>query len=624
MVQCPSYFCAPGAPRDSTEAEVTVTQTVPRRSELPAEYTWDLTLIYPDEHAWEADVARLESMLPAVAALQGQVGASAANLLRALQLQDEIGVLVSQLYVYASHRKDSDSTDPVGQALEERAGSLYARVSAALAFIEPEILAIPEATLAAWQRNEPGLAVYEYALQELNRRRAHIRSAEVEEVLAQLSDVTRAPGDTFDILTNADLAFPTIADESGQPVQLSHARYGRYMESKDRRVRRDAFKGLYSAFKGVRNTLATTLSAAVRSHVIDARIRNYPSALVAALEPRDIPIDVYHNLVQTINANLPRLHRYMGIRRRLMGLDELRVYDLYASLVPEIDVTVPYAEATATVSRAFAPLGAEYRAVIERAFGSRWIDVYENVGKRSGAYSGGAYSTPPFILLNYQDRLDDMFTLAHELGHSIHSYFTRAHQPPVYGHYTIFVAEVASTLNEALLTDYLLKTRDDPALRKYLVVQQLEDIRTTIFRQTMFAEFELDMHTRAEAGEALTADALSGRYYDLVARYHGPEVTLDEEIAWEWARIPHFYYNFYVYQYATGLSAALALSRQILTDGQPAVERYLRFLGSGASRSSIDLLRDAGVDMTTPEPIQAAMDRFEALLDELEALSANG
>lgn len=603
---------------------MTVTQTVPRRSELPAEYTWDLTLIYPDEHAWEADVARLESMLPAVAALQGQVGASAANLLRALQLQDEIGVLVSQLYVYASHRKDSDSTDPVGQALEERAGSLYARVSAALAFIEPEILAIPEATLAEWQRNEPGLAVYEYALQELNRRRAHIRSAEVEEVLAQLSDVTRAPGDTFDILTNADLAFPTIADESGQPVQLSHARYGRYMESKDRRVRRDAFKGLYSAFKGVRNTLATTLSAAVRSHVIDARIRNYPSALVAALEPRDIPIDVYHNLVQTINANLPRLHRYMGIRRRLMGLDELRVYDLYASLVPEIDVTVPYAEATATVSRAFAPLGAEYRAVIERAFGSRWIDVYENVGKRSGAYSGGAYSTPPFILLNYQDRLDDMFTLAHELGHSIHSYFTRAHQPPVYGHYTIFVAEVASTLNEALLTDYLLKTRDDPALRKYLVVQQLEDIRTTIFRQTMFAEFELDMHTRAEAGEALTADALSGRYYDLVARYHGPEVTLDEEIAWEWARIPHFYYNFYVYQYATGLSAALALSRQILTDGQPAVERYLRFLGSGASRSSIDLLRDAGVDMTTPEPIQAAMDRFEALLDELEALSANG
>lgn len=624
MVQCPSYFCAPGAPRDSTEADVTVTQTVPRRSELPAEHTWDLTLIYPDEHAWEADVARLESMLPAVAALQGQVGASAANLLRALQLQDEIGVLVSQLYVYASHRKDSDSTDPVGQALEERAGSLYARVSAALAFIEPEILAIPEATLAEWQRNEPGLAVYEYALQELNRRRAHIRSAEVEEVLAQLSDVTRAPGDTFDILTNADLAFPTIADESGQPVQLSHARYGRYMESKDRQVRRDAFKGLYSAFKGVRNTLATTLSAAVRSHVIDARIRNYPSALAAALEPRDIPIDVYHNLVQTINANLPRLHRYMDMRRRLMGLDELRVYDLYASLVPEIDVTVPYAEATATVARAFAPLGAEYRAVIERAFGSRWIDVYENVGKRSGAYSGGAYSTPPFILLNYQDRLDDMFTLAHELGHSIHSYFTRAHQPPVYGHYTIFVAEVASTLNEALLTDYLLKTRDDPALRKYLVVQQLEDIRTTIFRQTMFAEFELDMHTRAEAGEALTADALSGRYYDLVARYHGPEVTLDEEIAWEWARIPHFYYNFYVYQYATGLSAALALSRQILTDGQPAVERYLRFLGSGASRSSIDLLRDAGVDMTTPEPIQAAMDRFEALLDELEALSANG
>jgi oligoendopeptidase F len=305
-----------------------------------------------------------------------------------------------------------------------------------------------------------------------------------------------------------------------------------------------------------------------------------------------------------------------------MGLDELHIYDQYVSLVPEVDVTVPYAEATETVKQAFLPLGPDYAEALDKTFRSRWIDVYENVGKRSGAYSDGSYTTAPFILLNYQDRLDDMFTLAHELGHSMHSYFTRRTQPYVYGNYTIFVAEVASTLNEALLTNYLLQTRNDPALRRRLIGKQLEDIRLTIFRQTMFAEFELDMHQRVEAGEPLTSDTLSKRYYELVARYQGPSVTLDDDIAVEWARIPHFYYNFYVYQYATGLSAALALNKQIVEEGQPAVERYLRFLSSGSSRPSIELLRAAGVDMTTPLPIQAAMDTFDRLLDELESLSA--
>jgi oligoendopeptidase F len=596
------------------------THHVPRRDEVPVEFTWDLTAIFSDIAAWEADIVRLEGRLPDVAALQGKVGESARSLLRALQLQDEVGHLVARIYIYASHRKDSDSTDPAGQALEERASSLWARVGATLSFIDPEILAIPEETLSAWLRDEPGLVVYAHALEEITRQQAHVRTAEVEEVLAQLSDVTRCPNDVFDILTNADLDFSTIEDEQGQAVKLSHARFGRFMESKDRRVRRDAFRGMYGAFKGVRNTLGTTLAASVRGQVVGARVRRYPSALAAALEPHDIPLDVYHNLVATINANLPRLHRYMQVRRRLMGLDDLRVYDLYASLVPEVDLVMPYPEAVETVQRAFVPLGDTYASALTQTFHSRWIDVYENVGKRSGAYSGGTYGTPPFILLNYQDRLDDVFTLAHELGHSMHSFFTRKTQPFVYGRYTIFVAEVASTLNETLLTDYLLQTRSDPALRKYLIVKQLEGIRTTIFRQTMFAEFELDIHTRTEAGEPLTADSLSKRYFDLVARYHGPEVILDDEIAWEWARIPHFYYNFYVYQYATGLSAALALSKQILSEGQPAVERYLRFLSSGSSRSSIDLLRDAGVDMTTPAPIQAAMVEFDSLLDDLEQL----
>ncbi|MFO7166880.1 MAG: oligoendopeptidase F [Chloroflexota bacterium] len=596
-------------------------QKVPRRSEIPVEYTWDLTTVYADDSAWEQDIAALEQLLPEATALAGSVAQSAASLLKTLTLRDQIWTKLEQIYIYANRRHDSDSGDPTGQELADRAGSLVAKVSGALAFIDPEILAVPEETLRAWLREEPGLAVYEYALDQLIRQRAHVRSAEIEGILAQFGDVTRAPGEIFEALTNADLKFPAIEDEQGQQVELSHGRFTRFLRSHDRRVRRDAFKAFYSAFQGIRNTLGTSLAAEVRSHVLNARLRNYESSLHAALTPNDIPVEVYHTLVSTINANLPRLHRYMRVRKRLMGLDELHPYDLYAPLTAGVDLEVPYAEGADVVKAAFEPLGPDYRAAIDKAFSSRWIDVYENQGKRSGAYSDGSYTTAPFILLNYQGRLDDVFTLAHELGHSMHSYFTRRAQPYVYGNYTIFVAEVASTLNEALLTDYLLKTRDDAALRRHLVVEQLESIRTTIFRQTMFAEFELDIHRRVEQGEPLTAENLSKPYYDLVARYHGPEVVLDEEIALEWARIPHFYYNFYVYQYATGLAAALALSDQILQEGQPAVERYLRFLSSGSSRPSIELLRDAGVDMTSPDPIQAAMDRFDRLLDQLEAMS---
>jgi oligoendopeptidase F len=578
--------------------------------------------MYADDATWEREVAQLEAMIPDIAALQGSIGSGAAALLRILKLRDDVGVRMYQLYRYASHRQDSDSTDPAGQALAERAGSLVAKIGAATAFVEPEILAIPEETITAWLNESPDLQLYRYALQELMRQRAHVRSAEVEAILAQFYDVSRATGEIFEVLTNADLAFPSIEDENGQQAKLSHARYGRFMESKERRVRRDAFKGMFGAFGTIRNTLGTTLAAEVRSHVMNARIRNYGSALEAALAPKDIPLDVYHNLVATINDNLPRLHRYMRVRKKLMGLDDLHFYDLYAPLVPQADIDVPYGEATEIVRAAFAPLGEDYGVAIGKAFSSRWIDVYENVGKRSGAYSGGAHRVAPFILLNYQDKLRDVFTLAHELGHSMHSFFSWRAQPFVYRNYTLFVAEVASTLNEALLTDHLLKTREDPALRKHLIVQQLEDIRATIIRQTMFAEFELSLHTRTEAGEPLTADSISKPYYDLVARYLGPDVNLDDEIAHEWARIPHFYYDFYVYQYATGLSAALALSKQIIAEGQPAVDRYLRFLSSGSSRSSIDLLREAGVDMTTPAPIQAAMDQFDTLLDELEAMSA--
>lgn len=598
------------------------TTAVPTRAEMPVEHTWDLTTVYTDVAAWEQDAAALDAMLPDIADLQGRVLESADTLQQALTRRDDIFTRLWQVYVYANHYKDSDSTDPIGQALDEKAGSLVARVSAAVSFIDPEILAGDREQVLDWVDATYGLHIYRRAIDELFRQRRHVRSAEVEEVMAQLSEVTGSSADAYSILTNADMRFPTIDGEDGVPLQLSNARYGVLMESRDRRVRRDAFKGIYSAYGGIRNTLGTTLSATVRRHVVEARLRNYGSALEAALAPNDIPLDVYHNLISTVNANLPLLHRYIDLRKKMLGLDDVHFYDLYVSLLPDVDFDVPYPEAVEKVSAAFAPLGSEYSVVLQRFFNERWIDVYENVGKRSGAYSGGSYSTAPFILLNYQDRLDDMYTLAHELGHSMHSYFTRNTQPPVYGDYTIFVAEVASTLNEALLTRYLLETSDDQNLRKDLIVKQIDGIRSTLIRQTMFAEFELDIHTRAEQGEPLTADALTERYAELVARYHGPGVVIDDELKLEWARIPHFYYNFYVYQYATGLSAALALSNQIVEEGQPAIDRYLNFLRSGSSKSSIELLKAAGVDMTSPAPVQAAMDRFAELLDELEALSA--
>lgn len=599
---------------------MTDTQQVPLRSEIAIEHTWDLTPIYMNEQAWEADLARLEAMLPTLTGLQGTIGQGAHVLLQVLKLRDEISSLLWQVHVYAGRRYDSDTGDAQGQALNERVGTIVSRISEAMSFVDPEILSLSDETLVTWQQQEPQIQLYAYALEQLMEQRTHVRSAEIEGIMAAFGDITRAPSETFEILTNADLVFPSIRDEKGQEIQLSHARYGRLRESQDRRVRQDNFKQYYSAYRGVRNTLGTTLAAQIRSQVLNARLRSYESALHAALSANDIPVAVYHNLIATVNANLPRLHRYMAWRKRVMQLDELHTYDLHVSLVPAADVPVPYTEAVALMAEAFKPLGKDYGEAIAQTFSSRWIDVYENRGKRSGAYSDGSYTTAPYILMNYQDRLRDAFTLAHELGHSMHSYFTRRSQPFVYGNYTIFVAEVASTLNEALLTDYLLKTRDDKALRKYLIMQQLDDIRSTLFRQTMFAEFEHDLHRRVEAGEPLTADTLSQPYFDLVQRYHGPDVTLDDELALEWSLIPHFYYNFYVYQYATGISAALALSKQIMQEGQPAIDRYLHFLSSGSSKSSIDLLREAGVDMTTPEPIQAAMDTFDRLLDELEAM----
>jgi len=594
------------------------TQVTPRRADVPAEYTWDFTEIYPADDDWEADVAALEAMAPEIAEIEGTVGRDAESLLHALTVSDRMEMLLEQIYVYAHMRKDADGSDPQAQAMESRAGSLVARFGAAVAFIQPEILAIPPATLQSWLDETPGLAPYRYYLDRLMRRREHVRSPEIEAIMAEYSEVTRVPSDTYSALTNVDITFPTIDDDQGRPVQLSESRYGAMVESPNRRVRRDSFFGIMETYSRYATTLGSTLSGEVRSHVLHAHLKNYPSALAAAVEPNDVPVTVYQTLLATIDENLPLMHRYTELRQRILGLDELHYYDLRAPLFPMPEEEYPYETSRDVARAALEPLGPEYRSGLDKILDSRWVDVYENVGKRTGAYSGGSYTTPPFILLNYQNRLHDVYTLVHELGHSLHSYFTRATQPYVTGDYTIFVAEVASTLNEALLTSYLLRTSDDPVLRRHLLVHEIEGIRSTIFRQTLFAQFELDIHQQVENRAALTSDWMSERYYDLTARYYGPALVLDDVIRYEWVRIPHFYYDFYVYQYATGKSAALALAAQIEEEGQPAVDRYLRFLHSGSSASPIQLLSDAGVDMTSPEPIEQAMQRFDELLQQLE------
>jgi oligoendopeptidase F len=595
-------------------------QSVPTRSEANIADTWDLSLMYADDAAWRTELATIDGRIDAMHALVGTISNGAAALVTVLKTREALMTVAHQLYIYAHCRYDSDSGDATGQELNAQAQSMVAKAQAALAFVEPEILALPEAQLRGWISADATLSQYAYYFDVLLRNRTHTRSAEVEGVLAQLSEVTSAPYAIFGMLNNTDMTFGSITDEAGNTVELSHGRYGKYLESNDRRVRKDTFHTYYKSFTAHKNTLAMTLSQGVKSNVVNARIRGYNSAVEAALAPNDIPVPVYHNLVSTVKANLPKMHRYYALRKKLMKLDDLRIYDLYPPINAGVELTVDYREGCQLVAAALRPLGADYAAALDMAYESRWIDVYENKGKRSGAYSTGSYTTAPYILLNYQSRLDDVFTLAHELGHSMHSFYTRKTQPMHYGDYTIFVAEVASTLNEALLVAHLLKTRSEPDVRRHLIVQQLEDIRRTLVRQTMFAEFELDMHTRSENDEPLTTEGLTERYYQMVKDYHGPAVTLDDDIGYEWSRIPHFYYNFYVYQYATGISAALALADNVEKGDPTAVKNYLGFLSGGSSKSSIDLLRGAGVDMASPAPVQAAMDRFDALLDQLEQL----
>ena len=600
---------------------MTTATTLPKRNEIPTSYTWNLESIYQTDADWERDFTRVTAMLPQVAAFQGRLCSSGQTLLEALRLRDGAYEIWGRLFVYANMRMHEDSANSVYQALADRATTLANDLNTATAYMTPEILETPEETIQRFLEEAEGLRLYRHALDEINRQRAHVLSAEMEGLLAQAGELGNAPEHVFEMLNNADLKFPIIRDAEGNEIQLTHGNYvPRFLESHDRNARRTAFEAMMGTYQKYRNTLAATYAAQVKRDIFFARARNYSTSLEAALDPNNIPVSVYDNLVATVDANLPKLSRYLGLRKKLLGLDELHMYDLYVPTVREVEYKVKYEEAQERVARALEPLGETYVAPLRQGFGSRWIDVMENEGKRSGAYSWGSYGTQPFVLLNYQESMDSMFTLAHEMGHSMHSYFTWQTQPFPYSSYTLFVAEVASTLNEALLTHYLLRTSTDKALRMYVINHALETFRTTLYRQTLFAEFERDAHARAEAGEALTPELLSDLFRKLNVKYYGAEVTVDDQIEIEWSRIPHFYSSFYVYQYATGISASAALARQIITEGEPAVRRYRRFLSSGSSDYSISLLRDAGVDLSTPQPIQQALDTFAEYLDELESL----
>lgn len=590
------------------------------RDEIDVKYKWNLAAMYPDEAEWESDYKKAEEMAAAFVSFAGHLGDSAEAMLSALTARDALWQKVEKVYVYARMKRDEDTRVAKYQAMTDRAQSLIAKAGAQTSFFTPELLELDEERLWGFLNQSDELKLYTHVIRQILRQKRHVLSKPEENLLAQISELTSATNDIFSMINNADIKFGSIEDENGEPVEVTHGRYLSLMESSNRRVRKEAFEHMYAAYEAQRNTLATTYNYNTKTDVITARIRKYNSSLEAALSGDDIPIRVYENLIQTVNRRLPLLHRYVGLRKKALGLDEVHMYDMYTPLVENPMGEIEYERALQMVEEGLAPLGEDYIAIMKEGFSQGWVDVYENEGKTSGAYSFGSYDSYPYILLNYNGKLKDVFTIAHEMGHSMHSYYTRKTQPFVYGGHSIFTAEVASTVNENLLMKHLLNKEKDSRRKLYLLNMYIEEFRATLFRQTMFAEFEKLTHDALEAGEVLTADWLNKHYLELNKKYFGEQVEYDEQIAIEWARIPHFYNAFYVYKYATGYSAAAALSERILNEGPQARKDYIGFLKSGESDDPIPLLRLAGVDMNEPAPIESALDTFEKLLDELESM----
>lgn len=592
---------------------------IPVRSEADPKYTWALEDVYANNDVWKADLEKARALPAQLAAYKGHLGDSAQKLLEFLQLGDGISVLFDSLYGYAQRRSDEDTANSLYQGMTSQAMSAMVAVDAASSFETPELLAIPDDKLEQFYQEEPALETYRLALTRIRSKRAHILSDAEEKLLAAAGEMSQAPDSVYSVFADADLKFPSATDKDGNSHPVTHGTYIPLMHSADRVLRKSAFASLYSVYSQFRNTAAALLSAQVKQLKFYADARKYDSTLQASLDGNYVPTEVYTNLISAVHENMAPMYRYVDLRRKLLGVDELHMYDLYTPIVSDVDVNIPYEEAKQTVYDALACMGDDYRAILKEGFDNRWIDVYENVGKCSGAYSAGLRKHP-YVLLNYSGTLDSMFTLAHEMGHAIHSYLSNKHQPVAYSNYSIFVAEVASTCNEALLMQHLLKTTKDKKRRAYLINYFLEQFRTTLYRQTMFAEFELEINRRNERGESLTAESLNALYHELNHQYFGDDIVIDKEIDLEWARIPHFYYDYYVYQYATGYSAAIALSRRILKEGAPAVKDYIHFLSGGCSTDPISLLRGAGVDMASTAPIHDALQLFDELITEMEQL----
>lgn len=591
------------------------------RDEQKLENTWDLTTIFASDEDWERAFKKLEGYLGREEEVKGKIGDSAQHLLEALLLDTEIDEQLGKVYVYAHLKHDQDTSNAKYTAFEQRAANLASQFSARWSFMLPELMSIDEATLKSYIAELDGLKRFAFDLERINKKRPHVLSESEEKILAEASEALSASTNTFGMFNNADLKFDNVKDKEGNSLPLSHGNYITYLESDDRVLRENAYKEVYSKYGQFNNTLAQTLAGKVKASVFSSKVRNYESARAQALSNNDIPESVYDNLVQTVNDNLHLLHRYTKLRKELLGLDEMHMYDMYTPVIQDEKFEVTYEEAKAWMLKSLEPMGSEYTDVIKEGLTNRWVDVYENKGKRSGAYSSGTFGTNPFILMNWTDSVNNTFTLTHEFGHSAHSYFSRNNQPSNMSGYSIFVAEVASTCNEALLADYMYKHLDDDKKKLYLLNYQLDGFRGTVFRQTMFAEFEYLIHTLAEQNEPLTAERLNAEYRKLNEKYYGDAVITDDYIQYEWSRIPHFYYNYYVYQYATGYSAAYALSKKILEEGQPAVEKYINeFLKAGSSDYPIEVLKKAGVDMNEKTPIENACKVFEERLDAFEAL----
>jgi oligoendopeptidase F len=593
--------------------------SVPERSDIDDVYKWDLESIYATDEDWEAAYEAVESRLGELGSYEGRVTADGETLLEVLQLREELMRTVEQVTAYARMRSDEDTREQEYQGMKTRAQSLSAAASSAASFIEPEIQSCTRAEIGSMIESTDGLGIYEHYLEDTLRMKDHTRSTEVESLLSELGEVLSAPGETFSMLTNADLDFPTVERPDGEAVEITQANLTSLLKEPDREFRQTVHEAFYDELGEYRNTIGTTLSKAVKSHVKLAEARNYESAREASLDGPNVPTAVYDNLIDAVRDDIDVLHRHAELKREARDLPELRMWDLYTPMTETEGPDLGYEEATEHVIEALAPLGEDYQSRVAEGIESRWVDVYENRGKRSGAYSGGTYDTQPFILMNWQEDVSDMFTLAHELGHSLHSQLTSESQPHVYADYDIFVAEVASTVNETLLTHHLLDTVEDEDFRRHVLNEYLERFRSTLFRQTLFADFERRVHEKSEAGEPLTPDRLDELYRELKAEFYEP-AELDDRIEREWMRIPHFYYDFYVYQYATGISAAVAIVERIREQGDPAARAYLDALELGGSAYPIEVLETAGIDMSSPEPIERAISVYDGYLGEMAGL----